>query len=68
MDHFYSQRGSHDNFDDDEDDAHESEENEFPVKVTHKGNNLSYENKWGKKGEKKSESHVGRPVQRPLLN
>ena len=33
--HSYSQRGSRDDFDDDEDNYHESEEDEFPGEITH---------------------------------
>ncbi len=38
--HFYSQRGSRDDFDDDEDKDRESEENEFPGEITHEGNKV----------------------------
>ena len=38
--HSSSERGSHDDFDDDEDKAHESEEDEFPGEITHEGNKV----------------------------
>ena len=38
--HSYSQRGSRDDFDDDEDKGHESEEDEFPGEITHEGNKV----------------------------
>ena len=38
--HSYSQRGSHDDFDDDEDAEHESQKDEFPGEITHEDNKL----------------------------
>ena len=38
--HSYSQRGSRDDFDDDQDKDHESEEDEFPGEITHEGNKV----------------------------
>ena len=38
--HSYSQRGSRDDFDDDQDKGHESEEDEFPGEITHEGNKV----------------------------
>ena len=35
--HSYSQRGSRDDFNDDEDNDHESEKDEFPGEITHEG-------------------------------
>ena len=38
--HSYSQRGSRDDFDDDEDKGHEWKEDEFPGEITHEGNKV----------------------------
>jgi len=35
-----SDRGSHDDFDDDKDEEHESEEDGFPGEITHEGNKI----------------------------
>jgi len=40
IDHSSSERGSHDNFDDDEDNEYESEEDEFPGEITYEGNKV----------------------------
>ena len=42
IDHSYSQRGSHHDFDDDEDKCHESEEDELPGEITHEGNKVQF--------------------------
>jgi len=36
--HSYSERGSHDDFDDDGDKEHESEKDDFPDIITHEDN------------------------------
>ena len=36
--HFSSERGSHDDFDDNADEDHESKKDEFPGKITYEGN------------------------------
>ena len=38
--HSYSERCSHDDFDDDQEKDHESEEDEFPGEITHEGNKV----------------------------
>ncbi len=38
--HSYFQRGSHNDFDDDVDKEHESEEDEFPGEITHEDNKV----------------------------
>ena len=38
--HSYSERGSHDDFGDEQDKEHESEEDEFQGEITHEGNKV----------------------------
>jgi len=49
IDHSYSERASHDDFDEDEDEdeEHESQEDELPGKITHEGNKVQVmRNEW----------------------
>ena len=66
--HSYSQRGSRDDFDDDQEKEHESQEDEFPDEITHEGNKVQSYKKRMKRviAAKKRVQHayIKKPVKR----